>query len=201
MKISLSKTIQIILWSSGFFILFYTYYYLPSQNEGSIKTETKEEVKTVDEIKFKNTFVNTEYISTDKEGKKYITKAEESTIFQKNPELIYLKNPHSYTNLKKDNSLIEIRSSKGIVEKKKNETIYENKVIISNKSYVITSKIAKHIASKNLIIIDGNVIMKDLTGGLTHVIYCDTVEILTTTNNVIAYMKDKNKKVIAKKFK
>ena len=43
--------------------------------------------------------------------------------------------------------------------------------------------------------------MKDLTDGLTHVIYCDVVEITTTTNNAIAYMHDKTKKVLAKKFK
>ena len=201
MTINKKKLLQVILWSSGFFILFYTYYYLPSQNQGSIKSETKEEVKTIDEIKFKNTFKNTEYISTDREGKKYITKADESTIFQDNPDLIYLKNPYSYTRLKKDNSLIEIKSTEGTVDKKKNETIYEGKVIIANKSYIITSKIAKHIASKNLIIIEGNVTMKDLTDGLTHVIYCDVVEITTTTNNAIAYMHDKTKKVLAKKFK
>ena len=201
MTINKKKLLQVILWSSGFFILFYTYYYLPSQNQGSIKSETKEEVKTIDEIKFKNTFKNTEYISTDREGKKYITKADESTIFQDNPDLIYLKNPYSYTRLKKDNSLIEIKSAEGTVDKKKNETIYEGKVIITNKSYIITSKIAKHIASKNLIIIEGNVTMKDLTDGLTHIIYCDVVEITTTTNNAIAYMHDKTKKVLAKKFK
>ena len=201
MTINTKKLLQVILWSSGIFILFYTYYYLPSQNQGSIKSETKEDVKTIDEIKFKNTFKNTEYISTDKEGKKYITKADESTIFQDNPDLIYLKNPYSYTRLKKDNSLIEIKSAEGTVDKKKNETIYEGKVIITNKSYIITSKVAKHIASKNLIIIEGNVTMKDLTDGLTHIIYCDVVEIITTTNNAIAYMHDKTKKVLAKKFK
>ncbi len=31
--------------------------------------------------------------------------------------------------------------------------------------------------------------------------YCDIVEINTITNNATAYMKSKNKKVIAKKFK
>ena len=119
MTINTKKLLQVILWSSGIFILFYTYYYLPSQNQGSIKSETKEEVKTIDEIKFKNTFKNTEYISSDREGKQYITKADESTIFQDNPDLIYLKNPYSYTRLKKDNSLIEIKSAEGTVDKKK----------------------------------------------------------------------------------
>ena len=43
--------------------------------------------------------------------------------------------------------------------------------------------------------------MKDLTDGLSHIVYCDTVEIDTTTNNAVAFMKDKNKKVLAEKYK
>jgi hypothetical protein len=73
--------------------------------------------------------------------------------------------------------------------------------VITNKSYKITANIAKHLSQKNLIIIDGNVIMKDLTDGLSHVVYCDTVEIDTTTNNAVAFMKDKDKKVLAEKYK
>ena len=69
MNINLGKITQITLILLSFILLFYTYYYLPKQNKGSIKVETKEEIKTVEEIKSKNTFKNTEYINTDKEGK------------------------------------------------------------------------------------------------------------------------------------
>lgn len=195
------KIIQITLFLCSALILFYTYYYLPSKNQGSIKVNSSEEIKTITEITSKNTFNNTEYINTDKEGKQYITRSKKSLIFQDKPDLIYLENVYSFTNLKKDNTLVKIQSAKGLVNKKTNETIYENEVIISNKSYIITAKVAKHIAWKNLIIIDGDVIMKDLTDGLSHIIYCDTVEIDTTTNNAVAFMKDKNKKVLAEKYK
>ncbi len=120
---------------------------------------------------------------------------------QNEPDLIYLNGVYSFTTLKKDNTLIEIRSKKALVNKKTNETTYENQVVITNKSYKITSNIAKHLSQKNLIIIDGNVVMKDLTDGLSHIVYCDTVEIDTTTNNAVAFMKDKNKKVLAEKYK
>jgi len=101
----------------------------------------------------------------------------------------------------KDNTIIEIHSKKAIVNQKKRETTYENNVVITNKSYKISANIAKHLSQKNLIIIDGNVILKDLTDGLSHVVYCDTVEIDTTTNNAVAFMKDKDKKVLAEKYK
>ena len=201
MNINLGKIAQITLILLSFILLFYTYYYLPKQNQGSVKVATKDEVKTVQEIKSKNIFKNTEYINTDNEGKKYITKAKESYILQNESDLIYLNDVYSFTTLKKDNTLIEIRSKKALVNKKTNETTYENQVVITNKSYKITSNIAKHLSQKNLIIIDGNVVMKDLTDGLSHIVYCDTVEIDTTTNNAVAFMKDKNKKVLAEKYK
>lgn len=201
MNINKGKVTQIILLLLSFLLIFYTYYYLPKQNQGSIKVETKEEIKTVEEIKSKNTFKNTEYIDTDKEGKKYTTRAKESFILQNEPDLIYLTDVYSFTTLKKDNTLIEIRSKKALVNKKIKETTYEKQVVITNKSYKITANIAKHLSQKNLIIIDGNVIMKDLTDGLSHVVYCDTVEIDTTTNNAVAFMKDKDKKVLAEKYK
>ena len=201
MNINKGKVTQIILLLLSFLLIFYTYYYLPKQNQGSIKVETKEEIKTVEEIKSKNTFKNTEYIDTDKEGKKYTTRAKESYILQNEPDLIYLTDVYSFTTLKKDNTLIEIRSKKALVNKKIKETTYENQVVITNKSYKITANIAKHLSQKNLIIIDGNVILKDLTDGLSHVVYCDTVEIDTTTNNAVAFMKDKDKKVLAEKYK
>jgi hypothetical protein len=56
MNINLGKIAQITLVLLSFILLFYTYYYLPKQNKGSIKVETKEEIKTVEEIKSKNTF-------------------------------------------------------------------------------------------------------------------------------------------------
>ena len=201
MNINKGKVTQIILLLLSFLLIFYTYYYLPKQNQGSIKVETKEEIKTVEEIKSKNTFKNTEYIDTDKEGKKYTTRAKESFILQNEPDLIYLTDVYSFTTLKKDNTLIEIRSKQALVNKKIKETTYEKQVVITNKSYKITANIAKHLSQKNLIIIDGNVIMKDLTDGLSHVVYCDTVEIDTTTNNAVAFMKDKDKKVLAEKYK
>jgi len=201
MSTNKSKIFQITLLVLSFAILFYTYYYLPRQNKGSIKVETREEIKIVKEIKFKNTFKNTEYINIDKEGKKYTTKAKESYILQNEPDFIYLNDVYSFTILKKDNTLIEITSKKALVDKKNNETTYEDQVKITNKNYIITSKIAKHISKKNLIIIDGNVVMKDLTEGLTHVAYSDTVEIDTTTNNAVAFMNDQAKKVIIEKYK
>ena len=203
------QILKIFLIFSIFIIFFYTYYFLPSQNKGSIKLqnidnsqiENNDALKAVEELKFKNTFKNTEYINQDKAGKKYVTKAEESFILQNEPDIIYLKNVESYTKIKKDNSILSIKSKKAVFDQKNNETIYEKNVVITNKSYLITSNLARHEAQKNLITILGDVVMKDLTNGLSHEVYCDIVEIDTISNNAVAYMKNENSKVLSKKYK
>ena len=78
---------------------------------------------------------------------------------------------------------------------------YEKDVTIKNKNYLITSNKAAHFSSKNIIIITGNVVMKDFTMGLSHIIYCDKLEIDTITNNTVATMNLSWDKVIGKKRK
>ena len=198
------KFIQILLLLLSFSILGYTYLYLPTLNKSSIKVRQKIEPKTTEVVKDKspsNTFLNTEYISTDSKGQIYTTQAEQSFIYQNNPDIINLVNPYSFTTLKKDNTLIEIRSKKGIFDKENKITHYEDNVIIKNKNYLIYANLAQHISKKNIIIIDGDVVMKNLAMGLSSIAYSDTVEIDTLTNNAVAFMKNNYEKVIAKKIK
>ena len=197
----LNKNIQILLFLLIGLILFYSYYYLPSQNKGFIKVEDIEKGPSTEKSEVKNTFTNTEYKSQDEKGWVYTTKTVESYIYQNQTDIIHLVSPYSFTRLEKDQSLIEIRSKVGLFDKIKKITSYENSVIIKNKNYIITANSAKHFSAKNLIIINGNVVMKDLTMGLSHIAYCDTVEIDTITNNAVAFMNSSNDRVIAKKFK
>lgn len=197
----LKKTLEIIFLLLVFFILFYSYYYLPSKNKGSIKVKTdelakvniKDDLSIKEEKKVKNTFFNTEYKNQNEEGQIYTTRAEESYLFQSDPDLIYLIKPFSFTNLKKDNSILEVNSDNGIFDKKNNIIKYENNVIIKNKNYIITSNQATHFSSKNKIIISGDVVMKDLTNNLSHIAYSDIVEINTISNNIVAFMNEKKK--------
>jgi len=195
------RKIQIILLSLSFLIFFYSYYYLPGKNEGYIKVESLPSKETEKRIKNKNTFSNVEYKSQNNQGQIFTTKAKESFLDVNRPDLINLIDPHSVTKLKKDNSLIEIRSEIGIFDKKKKIVMYEKNVTIKNKNYLITSNKAVHFSSKNIIIITGNVVMKDLTMGLSHVIYCDKLEIDTITNNTVATMNSSKDKVVVKKMK
>jgi len=196
--------IQSILFFSVFLVLFYTYYYLPGKYSNVIKVEDTK-ITTIEKQEqkqnAKNTFTNTEYKSIDNKGQVFTTKAVESFIYQDKPDLIHLIDPHSFTKLEKDQSMIEIFSKRGLYDKNEKITNYNEKVVIKNKNYLITADSAKHFSKKNLIFLNGNIVMKDLSMGLSHIAYCDTVEINTLTNDVIAYMSSNYDKVIAKKFK
>jgi hypothetical protein len=195
------RKIQIILLCFSSLIFFYSYYYLPGKNEGSIKVKSLLSKESEEKIKNKNTFTNVEYKSQNSDGQIFTTKAEESSLDPNKPELINLINPYSVTKLKKDNSLIEIKSENGMFDKSKNIVMYKDNVTIKNKNYLITSKKAVHFSSRNIIIISDAVVMKDLTMGLSHIIYCDKIEIDTVTNNTVATMNSSKDRVIAKKIK
>jgi hypothetical protein len=195
------RKIQIILLCFSFLIFIYSYYYLPEKNEGSIKLESLPLKETKEEIKNKNTFTNVEYKSQNSDGQIFTTKADKSSTDPNKPELINLINPYSVTKLKKDKSLIEINSKNGMFNNKKNIMMYEDNVTIKNKNYLITSNKAAHFSSKNIIIISDAVVMKDLTMGLSHIVYCDKIEIDTITNNTVATMNSSKDNVIAKKIK
>ena len=115
----LGRKIQIILLCLCSLIFFYSYYYLPGKNEGSIKVKSLPFKETEKKIKNKNTFTNVEYKSQNSQGQIFTTKAKESFLDSNAPELINLIAPYSVTKLKKDNSLIEIKSEIGMFDKKK----------------------------------------------------------------------------------
>ena len=197
----LGRKIQIILLCLSFLIFFYSYYYLPGKNEGSIKVENLPSKEKEEGIKNKNTFTNVEYKSQNNRGQIFTTKAKESFLNLSKPDLVNLVDPYSVTKLKKDNSLIQIRSEIGIFDEKKNIVIYKKNVTIKNKNYLITSNKAVLFSLKNIIVITGNVVMKDLTMGLSHIIYCDKLEIDTITNNTVATKNSTKDKGGVKKMK
>ena len=112
------KTIQIILLCLSLVVFFYSYYYIPNKNEGSIKVESLPTGETFQKIETKSTFTNVEYKSQNQRGQIFTTKAKQSFFNLDTPELINLISPYSVTELKKDNSLIEIKSEIGVFDKK-----------------------------------------------------------------------------------
>ena len=133
----LNKNIQILLFLLIGLILFYSYYYLPSQNKGFIKVEDIEKGPSTEKSEVKNTFTNTEYKSQDEKGRIYTTKAVESYIYQNQTDLIHLVSPYSFTRLEKDQSLIEIRSKIGLFDKTKKNNIINGWLFYKKALYIV----------------------------------------------------------------
>ena len=188
---------------SNFFLCFVVlisaifYFYHISQNKGSIKIEKERS----DDIKKSNTieknitkFTNVEYKTFDDSGRDYITKGEEAYLNKDQPDLVELKNVHSFTKLK-DGSTLSVKADRANYYKKSKNIKYYQNVKILNKDGIITSKIANFLSDKNLIRLEQNVIYKDNK----NTIKGDIAELNTLTNNLEIFMLKEKDRVYGKR--
>ena len=173
------------------------YFYNISQNKGSIKIEKEHS----NDIKNNNTieknitkFTNVEYKTFDDSGRDYITKGKEAYLNKDQPDLVELKNVHSFTKLN-DGSTLSVKADKANYYKKSKNIKYYQNVKILNKDGIITAKIANFLSDKNLIRLEQNVIYKDNK----NTIKGDIAELNTMTNNLEIFMLKEKDRVYGKR--
>lgn len=168
------------------------YFYHITSNKGSIKIEKEQSVgiKKSDTIEQNITkFTNVEYKTSDDSGRDYITKGEEAYLSKDEPDLIKLKNVHSFTKLN-DGTTLDIRADNANYYKKSKNIKYYQNVKILNKDGVITANIANFLSDKNLIRLEQNVLYKDNKNSIKG----DIAELNTISNNLKIFMlKDKDR--------
>jgi hypothetical protein len=110
------RLVQLSLLCLGFFVIIYTYV----DNGKNIKTKiiTKETQKKIQkQIEEKtqegNTFYNIKYSGLDLSGSRYIVKAKEANTSKTNNEIVNMKGVEA-TFYFKDNTVLEVSSSKGV---------------------------------------------------------------------------------------
>lgn len=189
--------IQLILALTILLVIFFFYFYLPSEKNKSRSEKINiSDQNQITQSKNKNVFENVEYISTDSSGRKTTTKATLSYFYQEKPEIIFLENPYSFT-LMKDKSLLEIRSKRGEFNKITRDATYRENVIITNKNYIIDCLEAIYVVKKNLIKLNGEVVIQDPPNK----IYSDRAILDTITNNAEAFMNSPDDRVLTQKYK
>ncbi len=188
---------------SNFFLCFVVlisaifYFYNISQNKGSIKIEKErsDDIKKSNIIEKNITkFTNVEYKTFDDSGRDYITKGEEAYLNKDQPDLVELKNVHSFTKLN-DGSTLSVKADRANYYKKSKNIKYYQNVKILNKDGIITSKIANFLSDKNLIRLEQNVIYKDNK----NTIKGDIAELNTLTNNLEIFMLKEKDRVYGKR--
>jgi len=166
------------------------YIYYISINQGSIKIDnTNEESKNINLERGVTKFSDVEYKTTSDNNIDYITRGKQAFFSEKNPDLIQINNPHSFTKLK-DGSILNVRSNKAeYFKKSKNIRYYEN-VIITNKKSIIKANVANFYRDKNIIELK-QVIYKDEK----NLIKSDLAILDVLTNNLEMHMKNKKQRV------
>ena len=188
--ISKNKANFFLILSVFFAIIFYSYFI--NKNKGAKLIKVRENQNSESSLNFSEgmtKFENVEY-STEDNDKKYITKAKEAFLSNKNLNLIYLNKVNSFTTLN-DGTTLNVQSEKADYYKNSKNIKYYQNVVISNKNATIKTDIAYFISKKNLIRLEENVIFNDTI----NTIKADIAELNTINNDLNIYMKEKADKV------
>jgi hypothetical protein len=188
--ISKNKANFFLILSVFFAIIFYSYFI--NKNKGAKLIKIRENQNSESSLNFSEgmtKFENVEY-STEDNDKKYITRAKEAFLSNKNLNLIYLNKVNSFTTLN-DGTTLNVQSEKADYYKNSKNIKYYQNVVISNKNATIKTDIAYFISKKNLIRLEENVIFNDTI----NTIKADIAELNTINNDLNIYMKEKADKV------
>lgn len=176
-------------------IIFYSYFL--SQNKSIIKINQKKDNITKENKKIIiSSFKNVEYVTTNQDGKKYITKGAEANISKEKPEIIMLKDVYSFTTLK-DGSKLVVRSKNAQYDKLTANIFYEGEVVITNKDIIIKSNYANYNKKKSLIELSENVLANDSKT----LIKSDKATLNLLNKNIILSMNSNNERIYGKRKK
>ena len=163
------RIIQLTLLFAGILIIYYTYYDKKlSSNQNIISTTTKKKIEKqalIPSNEGKEKFLNIEYTGLDLSGNRYILKSQEATLDEINPELVYMNivNAEFYF---KDDTVLYIKSDKGIYNNKTLDIKFENNVKADYLSSELFVEKASFSNTKRYLSISENVRVNDATGNL-----------------------------------
>lgn len=173
------------------FLCIPVYFFFLTSNKGAIKRDLKNTIIEPNVSEISSTkFTDVEYVSKNNKNQTFVTKAKKASILKENSDVINLSDVYSFTELK-DKSLIKVFSKNGLFFKKTKNVFYNQDVKILNKDIIITSNEAKYYPAKNLIELDGDIIMKDNL----NIVKSDIAKLNTQNNNLILLMKNNNERV------
>ena len=181
-----------------FFFSLLIYLYFKSSNEKKLiekkkkieltKTENFENYE--EKIRSLNIIQDVSYSAKDNKGNEYFVKAREGTIDQNYNDYIFLKSVNAIIRLK-NYQLIEISSNFGKYNIDNYDTIFSKNVIISYLDNIIKGKYLDFSWDKNLMIISGDVTLKNNQSSLR----ADVIELDIKRKDIKIFMREENKKV------
>ena len=137
-----------------------------------------------------NIILDVEYSTKDKDGNKYIIKADEGEIDLSNSNIIFLKKVYALIKLV-DSQEVTIVSDFGKYNSENNDTIFSKNVIINYLDNKITGEYLDFSLKRNSMIISKNVNYSNLENELRS----DVIEIDIKTKNTKIFMFNQKNKV------
>tara|TARA_B100001121_G_scaffold307059_1_gene327776 strand:- start:22 stop:642 length:621 start_codon:yes stop_codon:yes gene_type:complete len=163
------RFIQISLLIFSLIIIYLTYYNRPDGIEDEIISKSEKDKfkqQDINESTEKgDIFYNIEYTGLDLNGNRYILKSDEAYLDDARPEVVYMKSVNAIFYFK-DNTVLNIRSEKGVYNNKTFDMDFEEKVRAEYQESKLFAGKASYSNSENFLSIYENVKINDISGNL-----------------------------------
>ena len=196
-KIKKKTALQIMLFIIGSLLIFLIYFNQPNKNKSQKITNDTSIAEDVSQEKDGiNTFEGLEYKGIDNNGNRFVIFSENSSFEIEKPEIIYMKNIICYFYFK-DQTVLEIRSDKGVYNNITLDMGFSENVNMFYKESSLYSNKAEFNNSKNSLTVEGNVKTDSPSGNLV----ADVVNFDFIDKKLKVSMYNEDKVNIKTKFK
>ena len=160
-----NKKIQVILFFSGFILIFLTYFLYPKVDKKLSERVIIEDNQTETNEKVSNTFKNVEYQGIYNFNNNFTIEADIAQILKDDPDVVLMNNMEANI-IMKDGREVVIFGDKGNYNKQNYDSFFEGNVRVTDGETVILADNLDLVASEDFMLIYNNVSVTNDSGNL-----------------------------------
>jgi|TARA_B110000196_G_C21131534_1_gene658709 lipopolysaccharide assembly outer membrane protein LptD (OstA) len=160
-----NKKIQVILFFSGFILIFLTYFLYPKVDKKLSERVIIEDNQTETNEKTSNTFKNVEYQGIYNFNNNFTIEAEMAQILKDDPDVVLMNNMEANI-IMNDGRTVVIFGDKGNYNKQNYDSFFEDNVKVTDGETVILADNLDLVASEDFMLIYNNVSVTNDSGNL-----------------------------------
>ena len=160
-----NKKIQVILFFSGFILIFLTYFLYPKVDKKLSERVIIEDNQTETSNKTSNTFKNVEYQGIYNFNNNFTIEAEMAQILKDDPDVVLMNNMEANI-IMNDGRTVVIFGDKGNYNKQNYDSFFEDNVKVTDGETVILADNLDLVASEDFMLIYNNVSVTNDSGNL-----------------------------------
>ena len=160
-----NKKIQVILFFTGFILIFLTYFLYPKVDKKLSERVIIEDNQTETNEKVSNTFKNVEYQGIYNFNNNFTIVAEMAQILKDDPDVVLMNNMEANI-IMNDGRTVVIFGDKGNYNKQNYDSFFEDNVKVTDGETVILADNLDLVASEDFMLIYNNVSVTNDSGNL-----------------------------------